>query len=199
MQNVTQALKSVKCTGNIFDLNPKWKELCCPLAILHGIYIAPFPKSKYLGWYLTPCCGLEVQNPIQTLKSVKGPSNGFDLNPKSERTFPSFGNFSWHIYSPLQSNPTQPLNPVNSPGNILETNPKWERILSCFGNCSWNIHSAPNKNPNIKVDIWHPAVSLRCRIPPWHLNQLKTREMPLTGIPSEKELCVLWEFFMGYL
>jgi hypothetical protein len=32
--------------------------------------------------YLTPCCGLEVQKPTQALKSVKGPGNTFDINPK---------------------------------------------------------------------------------------------------------------------
>jgi len=32
---------------------------------------------------LTPCCGLEVQNPTQALKSVKGPGNTFDLNAPS--------------------------------------------------------------------------------------------------------------------
>jgi hypothetical protein len=28
---------------------------------------------------------------------------------------------------------------------------------------------------NIKVDIWNPAVGLRCIIPPRHLSQLNTR------------------------
>ena len=38
-------------------------------------------------WYLTPCCGLEVQKPNQALfKSVKGQVN--DLNPKGEKTLP---------------------------------------------------------------------------------------------------------------
>jgi hypothetical protein len=30
--------------------------------------------------------------------SVKVPGNTFDLNPKWQRTLPSFGNFSWDIY-----------------------------------------------------------------------------------------------------
>jgi hypothetical protein len=47
---------------------------------------------------LKSCCGLEVQKPTQALKSVKGPDNTFDLNPKWERTLPSVGNFSWDIY-----------------------------------------------------------------------------------------------------
>jgi hypothetical protein len=41
---------------------------------------------------------VEVQNPNQALNSVKGHGNTFDLNPKLERTLPSFGNCSWDIY-----------------------------------------------------------------------------------------------------
>jgi hypothetical protein len=37
--------------------------------------------------------------------SVKGPGNTFDLNPKWERTLPTFGNFSYDI------NSVPPLNP----------------------------------------------------------------------------------------
>jgi hypothetical protein len=47
---------------------------------------------------LTPYCGLEVQKPIQALKSVKDPGNTFDLNPKWSRTLPSLIYFSWDIY-----------------------------------------------------------------------------------------------------
>jgi hypothetical protein len=47
---------------------------------------------------LTPCCGLEVQKPTQALKSVKGPGNTFELNPKWSRTLPSLIYFSWDIY-----------------------------------------------------------------------------------------------------
>jgi hypothetical protein len=38
---------------------------------------------------LTPCCGLEVQKPTQSLKTVKDPGNTFDLNLKWARTIPS--------------------------------------------------------------------------------------------------------------
>jgi hypothetical protein len=55
-------------------------------------------KIKYQSWYLTPCCGLEVQKPTQALKSVKVPGNTFDLNPLWTRTFPSLIYFSWNIY-----------------------------------------------------------------------------------------------------
>jgi hypothetical protein len=40
-----------------------------------------------------PSCGLDVQNPTHSLKSVKDPGNTFELNPKWERTLPSFDNF----------------------------------------------------------------------------------------------------------
>jgi hypothetical protein len=43
---------------------------------------------------LTHSCGLEVQKPTQALKSVKGPSNTFDLIPKWSRTLPSLEGWS---------------------------------------------------------------------------------------------------------
>jgi hypothetical protein len=42
--------------------------------------------------------GLEVQKPTQALKSVKGPVNTFDGQPKWARTLPSLIYFSWDIY-----------------------------------------------------------------------------------------------------
>jgi hypothetical protein len=49
---------------------------------------------------LSAWMGLCTSNPLQgvALKSVSDPGNTFDLNPKWERTLPSFGNFSWNIY-----------------------------------------------------------------------------------------------------
>jgi hypothetical protein len=47
---------------------------------------------------LTPYCGVEMQNPFQALKSVKGPGNSFDLNPKWSTTLPSLIYFSWDIH-----------------------------------------------------------------------------------------------------
>ena len=47
---------------------------------------------------MTPYCGLEVQKPSQALQSVKGLGYTLDLNPKWERTMPSFDIFSWVIY-----------------------------------------------------------------------------------------------------
>jgi hypothetical protein len=70
--------------------------------IFQGIFIGSPTKSKYQRWYLTPCCGLEVHNPTHAIKSVKGPRNTFDLNPKWSRTLPSLIYFSWDIYRDLQ-------------------------------------------------------------------------------------------------
>jgi len=38
-------------------------------------------------------------------------------------------------------------------------------------NCTRDMHKAPP--PNIEVDIWHPAVGLKCRITPMHLCHIK--------------------------
>jgi hypothetical protein len=48
---------------------------------------------------------------------------------------------------------------------------------------------------HIKVDIWHPAVGLRCGNPPRHLNQLKTWAISLIETPSGQELCRPWYIF----
>jgi hypothetical protein len=54
---------------------------------------------------LTPYCGLEVQKLTQALKSVKGPGNTFDLNPKWSRIVPTLIYCSWDIYrDPLHKN-----------------------------------------------------------------------------------------------
>jgi hypothetical protein len=99
VQNPTQALKSVKGPGNIFDLNHKWERTLASFGNFSwDIHSPSKTKSKYQSWYLTLCCGLEVQNPTQALKSVKGPGNTFDISPKWERTLSSFDNFSWDIY-----------------------------------------------------------------------------------------------------
>jgi hypothetical protein len=46
---------------------------------------------------------------------------------------------------------------------------------------SWDFHRdrLHKRKSNIKVDIWHPAVGLRCRNPPRHLSQLKAWEIHL--------------------
>jgi hypothetical protein len=64
----------------------------------------------------------------------------------------------------------------------------------------WDIYrDLHNLFSNIKIDIWHRAVGLRCIIPPGHLSQLKTRAIPLTKPKVGKNFAVLDIFFMGYL
>jgi hypothetical protein len=80
---------------------PNGQELCRPYYIFHGIFIeTPLHifVFKYQTWYLTPYCGFEVQKLTQALQSVKGLGYTFDLNPKWERTMPSFDILSWVIY-----------------------------------------------------------------------------------------------------
>ena len=164
VQNDTHALNSVNGPGNIMEIKPKWERIFSVLWQFFIGYLLVLLKFKYQRWYLKSCCGLEVQNPTQALKSVKDPGNAFDLNPKWERTLLSFGNFSCDIYRPLPpkkskyqswyltpcrglevQNPTQALNSVNGPGNIIEINPKWERIWLSFLNFSFDICSPLHK------------------------------------------------------
>ena len=143
MQKPIQALKSVKNPGNTFDLNPKWSRTLPSLIYFSwDIYRDPpsIKKIKYQSWYLTPCCGLEVQKPTQALKSVKGTGNTFDWNPKWSRTLPSLIYYSWNIYRDAPSikkikyqswyltpycglevqKPTQALKSVKGPGNTFD-------------------------------------------------------------------------------
>jgi hypothetical protein len=74
---------SVKGPDNTFDVIPKWGRTLPSLIYLSwDINRDPLHKNKfkYQSWYLIPCCGLEVQKSTQTLKSVKGPGNTFDIN-----------------------------------------------------------------------------------------------------------------------
>jgi hypothetical protein len=55
-------------SGNTFDLNPKWvRTLPSLIYFSWDIYRdPPFPQKNqfiYQSWYLTPCCGIEVQKP----------------------------------------------------------------------------------------------------------------------------------------
>ena len=52
-------------------------------------------------------------------------------------------------------------NTVNGPGNT-----KWLRTLSSVGNLLWHIYRASTQSK-------YQSLSLRCRIPPRHLSQLK--------------------------
>ena len=52
---------------------------------------------KYQRWYLTPSCGIEVQKPIQALKSFNGLGEYLWSKPQVGKNF-AVGNFSWDIY-----------------------------------------------------------------------------------------------------
>jgi hypothetical protein len=106
-----------------------------------------------------------VQKSNQALKSVKGPGNTFDWNPKWARTLPTLIYFSWNIYKKklkyqswyltpywgleVQKH-TQALQSVNGLGYTFDLNPKWERTMPSIDIYSWVIYRVP-PNPNIKV------------------------------------------------
>ena len=151
---------------------------------------------------MTRCSGLEVQKPTQTLLSLNGPSKTLDLISKLKRTLLSLIYFSWDIFrDPLHKknsnmkvdigHPAVGLRCRNprvlisdkDPGNTFDINPKWTRTLPFLIYFSWDIYREPPPHfvfSNIRFDIWHPAVGLRCTTPPRDLCQLKAREIPLT-------------------
>jgi hypothetical protein len=165
----TQAIKSVKDPGNIVDLNPKWARTLPSLIYLSwDIYRDPLHNFvfKYQSWYVTPCCGLEVQKPTQALMSVKGTVNTFDWNRKWARTLPSLIYLSSNIYRdrPPQRKfkyrrwyvtphcglevrkPTQALQSFKGAGKIFDRSPKWTRTLPSLDICSWVIYRVPPKS-----------------------------------------------------
>ena len=168
MHNPTQELKSVKGFGNTFELNLRWERTLPSFDILLWVIYRVPPKSKYQSRYLTPCCGLEVHNATQALKSVKGHGNTSD-KPQVGKNFGVFRYFLWVIYriSPkykYQSwcltpccwlevhNPTQALKSVKGLGNTFDLNPMWERTLQSF-DIFYGLFIGSPQNPNIKVDI----------------------------------------------
>ena len=150
---------------------------------------------------MTPCCGLGVQKPTQALKSVKGPSNTFDSNPKWSRTLPSliyfYGIFiETHLHKKNNNNKVDIWHPAvglrcrNTLRHlsqlkaraILLLKPQVVKnivVLNIFFMAFYRDTPSTKKNTNSKVDIWHPAVDLRSRNPPRHLSQLKARAIPL--------------------
>jgi hypothetical protein len=95
---------------------------------------------------MTPCCGLEVQNPTQELKLVKGTGNTFDSSPKWNKTLLFFGTFLWVIYSP-QSKFVLKARPIP-----LISTPSGKQC--CRPSAIFHgIFIGSPQNPNIKVDI----------------------------------------------
>jgi hypothetical protein len=111
-----------------------------------------------------------VQKPTQAHKSVKGPENIFDWNPKCARTLPSLIYCSWNMFrDPLHKlnfkyqswyltpycgievqKPTQALQLVKGLGYTFDLSSKWERTMPSFSIFSLVIYRVP-PNPNIKV------------------------------------------------
>ena len=59
VQKFTKALKSVKVSGNTFDLSLKWERTLPSAAnFAWDIYRVPQNKSTYQSWYVTPAVGL---------------------------------------------------------------------------------------------------------------------------------------------
>ena len=234
MQNPTQHRTSFRSPGNTFDLNPKWARTLPSFIYFYWKFIEiPLPQKKifkYQSWYLTPCCGLEVQKPTQALKSVKGPGNTFDLNLKWARTLPSF------IENPLpqktfkyQSSyltpccglevqkPTQVLKSVKGPGNTFDLNPKWARTLPSFIYFYWKFIETPLPQKTFKyqssyltpccgLEVQKPTQALKSVKGPgntFELNPKWTRTLPLgnldfcTSSPQQGVKCQLQylEFF----
>jgi hypothetical protein len=63
VQYPTYTIKLFKVLGNTFDLSPKWQRTLHSFGNFSWDMYRVHPKSKYQSWYLTPCCGLEVQYP----------------------------------------------------------------------------------------------------------------------------------------
>ena len=163
---------------------------------------------------MTACCGFQMYTPPRHLRQL--PGNTFDLNPKWERTLPSFGNFSLNMYRvPRQTqiwkfifdtccglevqNPTRALKSVKDQGNTFHLNYKWERTLPSLRNCSSNIYMNRRLIQISKLIfdtlLWtwsansHPGTYVSKRPGPyfWHKSQVG------------KNFAVLWQFYMGYL
>jgi hypothetical protein len=175
---------------------------------------------KYQNWYLKPRCGLQVHYPTSALKSVKDPGNIFNLSPTWAITLPSLIYFyGIFIETPLHNcfsnikidiwHPAVGLKCIIPPRHIIQlktpaiplTLIKVGKNFAVFDIFFYGIFiETPLHNffSNIKVDIWHHAVGLRCIIPPRHLN-LKDPGNTFNLAKSGQELCRPWYIFMGYL
>ena len=99
--NPPRHLNQLKTREISLNETPSGQELCRPWYIFHEISIeTPPPQNKIQISKLIfdTLLRLDVQKPTQALKSVKGPGNTFNWNPKWARTLPSLIYFSWDIY-----------------------------------------------------------------------------------------------------
>jgi hypothetical protein len=137
-------------------------------------------KFKYQSWYLTPYCGLEVQKPNQGLQSVKSPDNTFThwnaCVGSAPQTHSRVSNINFDIWFFFGG------------GSLLISYEKYIKDGKFLVHLGFQ---STKENSNIKVDIWHPTVGLRCRNPTRDFSQLKARTIPLMEIPSGQEICCL--------
>jgi hypothetical protein len=140
----TQAFKSVKDLGNIFDLIPKWQELCRPWYIFHEIFII----LTYL-----PATTIVYTFPFR-----------FCLFFQKTYCYIFLMFYNYTIFRLMR---------------CLHVNRNLTHQYGISGNdviiCRVGNIPEHGTSLHIKVDIWHPAVSLRCGNPPRYLNKLKTR------------------------
>jgi hypothetical protein len=102
-----------------FDLTPKWQRTLPFFGNCSWDMYRVTPKSKYQRWYLTPCCGLEVQKPTQAPKSVKGSGNIYKITPKVNHPLPVlWRHFPWRHFRHVTSGS---LLPVMSNGTFCIT------------------------------------------------------------------------------
>jgi hypothetical protein len=143
------------------------------------------------SWHLKPCRGLEIQKPIEALRSVKGLDNTYDISPKWARTLQSdifhgifkeappniyVFNRSWYVTPSCGlevQKSIQTRKTVKDLGNTFD--------LTQSGQELWRLKFSIGylkRPPNIffvliEVEICHPAEGLRYKNPPKHLNELK--------------------------
>jgi hypothetical protein len=173
VQKPTQELQSVKGPTNTFDWNPKWTRTLPFLIYVYRIFIETLlqKKIKYQSWYLTPCCGFEVQNPPRHFSELKGRTIHLIETPSGQELCRPLNIFheifigtilqkrkfkyqSWYLtpYCGLEvQKHNQALQSVKGPDNTFEWNPKWERTLPSLIYVSWDIYSDLLSKKNIKI------------------------------------------------
>ena len=157
--------------------------------------------------------GLRCRNPPGHFSQLKAWTISLIYTPKWWRTLPSLIYFSWDIYrDPFHNkksniidniwHPTAGLRCRNPPRHLGQLK---ARAIPLIGTRSGQELSLPEyifhrifienslhkKKSNIKVDIRHSAVGLRCRNPPRHCSQLTTWLILLIETPNGQELCWL--------
>jgi hypothetical protein len=86
-----RAFNWLTCLGGIMHLKPT--AGCRISTLIFGFWGDPI----HIPWNITERC-LRCIIPPRHLSQLKPPGNTFDLNPKWQRTLPSFCNVSWDMY-----------------------------------------------------------------------------------------------------